>query len=82
MPGLELGIHIFLAGFNKDIDGRVKPGHDGGSAGAAHSRVTLYGAWYYSPPIRAPFSATERFISSTTNASATMTTASTQNTSK
>jgi hypothetical protein len=36
----------------------------------------------YSDPIRAPFSATERFISSTTNTSATMTTASTQNTSK
>ena len=41
------------------------------------------GAWPpYSDPIRAPFSATERFISSTTNTSATMTTASTQNTSK
>jgi len=36
----------------------------------------------HSDPIRAPFSATERFIISTTNTSATMTTASTQNTSK
>ena len=36
----------------------------------------------YSEPIRAPFCATERFISSTTKTSATMTTASTQNTSK
>ena len=36
----------------------------------------------YPPPIRAPFSATERFISSTTNTSATMITAATQNTSK
>src|SRR5579863_4150294 len=31
--------------------------------------------WGYSPPIRAPFSATERFISSTANTSAPMTTA-------
>ena len=37
---------------------------------------------YYSDPIRAPFSATERFISGTTNTSAAVTTASTQNTSK
>jgi hypothetical protein len=37
---------------------------------------------YYSPPIRAPFSATERFISNTANTSAAMTTANTQNTSK
>jgi len=36
----------------------------------------------HSDPIRTPFSATERFISSTTHTSAAMTTASTQNTSK
>ena len=36
----------------------------------------------YSAPMWAPFSATERFISSTTNTSATMTTANTQKTSK
>ena len=38
--------------------------------------------WPHSPPMRAPFSATERFISSTANTSTTMMTASTQNTSK
>jgi hypothetical protein len=48
-----------------------------------NGRIWRSGVWSaYSPPIRAPFSATERFISSTTNTSATMTTASTQNTSK
>ena len=28
MPGLVPGIHVFLLG-GKDVDGRVKPGHDG-----------------------------------------------------
>jgi hypothetical protein len=31
MPGLEPGIHIFGAA-NKDMDGRVKPGHDDGES--------------------------------------------------
>jgi hypothetical protein len=28
MPGLVPGIHVFLAGSDKDVDGRDKPGHD------------------------------------------------------
>jgi hypothetical protein len=28
MPGLEPGIHVFGANSKKDVDGRVKPGHD------------------------------------------------------
>jgi hypothetical protein len=28
MPGLEPGIHVFLQWGSKDVDGRVKPGHD------------------------------------------------------
>ena len=28
MPALVVGIHVFLA-YVKDVDGRVKPGHDG-----------------------------------------------------
>jgi hypothetical protein len=28
MPGLVPGIHVFLLRRNKDVDGRVKPGHD------------------------------------------------------
>jgi hypothetical protein len=28
MPGLVPGIHVLVP--NKDVDGRVKPGHDGG----------------------------------------------------
>jgi hypothetical protein len=28
MPGLDPGIHAFLA-CRQDVDGRVKPGHDG-----------------------------------------------------
>jgi hypothetical protein len=29
MPGLVPGIHVLLCG-SKDVDGRDKPGHDGG----------------------------------------------------
>ena len=29
MPGLVPGIHVFLSR-SKDVDGRVKPGHDDG----------------------------------------------------
>jgi hypothetical protein len=28
MPGLGPGIHVFFLGGKKDVDGRVKPGHD------------------------------------------------------
>jgi hypothetical protein len=28
MPGLDPGIHVFLAERRQDVDGRVKPGHD------------------------------------------------------
>jgi hypothetical protein len=34
MPGLVPGIHVFLCFGSRDVDGRVKPGHDG-SGGAA-----------------------------------------------
>jgi hypothetical protein len=30
MPGLVPGIHVLLYRGQKDVDGRVKPGHDGG----------------------------------------------------
>jgi hypothetical protein len=31
MPGLVSGIHVFLSAAGKqDVDGRDKPGHDGG----------------------------------------------------
>jgi hypothetical protein len=29
MPALVAGIHVFLSIRAKDVDGRVKPGHDG-----------------------------------------------------
>jgi hypothetical protein len=29
MPGLDPGIHVLLFRCGKDVDGRVKPGHDG-----------------------------------------------------
>ena len=29
MPGLVPGIHVLAASVKKDVDGRVKPGHDG-----------------------------------------------------
>jgi hypothetical protein len=28
MPGLVPGIHVFLRGATKDVDGRDEPGHD------------------------------------------------------
>jgi hypothetical protein len=28
MPGLVPGIHAFMSHQSKDVDGRVKPGHD------------------------------------------------------
>ncbi len=28
MPGLVPGIHVFGTIYGKDVDGRVKPGHD------------------------------------------------------
>jgi citronellyl-CoA dehydrogenase len=28
MPGLVPGIHVFLFGNKKDVDGRDEPGHD------------------------------------------------------
>jgi hypothetical protein len=28
MPGLVPGIHVFATTSEKDVDGRVKPGHD------------------------------------------------------
>jgi hypothetical protein len=32
MPGLVPGIHVFDAAEEQDVDGRDKPGHDGGSS--------------------------------------------------
>ena len=29
MPGLVPGIHVFAVATKEDVDGRVKPGHDG-----------------------------------------------------
>jgi hypothetical protein len=31
MPGLVPGIHVLFAEFDKDVDGRDKPGHDAGT---------------------------------------------------
>jgi hypothetical protein len=28
MPGLVPGIHVFVSRYEKDVDGRDKPGHD------------------------------------------------------
>jgi hypothetical protein len=36
MPGLVPGIHVFVGTSKKDVDGRVKPGHD-----EPHKRVEL-----------------------------------------
>jgi hypothetical protein len=34
MPGLMLGIYAFFRSIRKDVDGRDKPGHDGGEYAA------------------------------------------------
>jgi hypothetical protein len=34
MPGLVPGIHVLLSSSTKDVDGRDKPGHDGGRSEA------------------------------------------------
>src|SRR4051812_45226074 len=40
MPGLVPGIHVFLPSrVPKDVDGRDKPGHDGGEIAAAMSLI-------------------------------------------
>jgi hypothetical protein len=40
MPGLVPGIHVFLSLLgNKDVDGRVKPGHDGHTVIASASEA-------------------------------------------
>jgi hypothetical protein len=54
MPGLDPGIHVLLSCCCKDVDGRVKPGHDGWSSVQTPAlfanpafplrRKTLYGA--------------------------------------
>jgi hypothetical protein len=41
MPGLELGIHAFMAWRFKDVDDRVKPGHDGERVALGRSLTRL-----------------------------------------
>jgi hypothetical protein len=38
MPGLVPGIHVFLSWCIKDVDGRDKPGHDGGDQAEMRER--------------------------------------------
>ena len=42
MPGLVPGIHVF-ANFNRDVDGRDKPGHDGRVTTGANMASPMYG---------------------------------------
>src|SRR5687767_322492 len=42
MPGLVPGIHVFIGMPRKDVDGRVKPGHDEGEV-YAHENAQLSG---------------------------------------
>jgi len=37
MPGLVPGIHAFLQPKHEDVDGRDKPGHDGGFDSDSHA---------------------------------------------
>ena len=41
MPGLVPGIHVLTASYKKDVDGRVKPGHDEKSDGLTYTAVAL-----------------------------------------
>jgi hypothetical protein len=41
MPALVAGIHVFCRLDKEDVDGRDKPGHDGGYAAYFFSEVLL-----------------------------------------
>jgi hypothetical protein len=41
MPGLDPGIHDFLENGSKDVDGRVRPGHDENYLPLGASRTLL-----------------------------------------
>ncbi len=41
MPGLVPGIHVLLTELTKDVDGRVKPGHDERNASVQRPRSPL-----------------------------------------
>src|SRR5581483_5365383 len=58
MPGLEPGIHVFVPARKKDVDGRVKPGHDEegmpgmtrvkeGTPVIEHQRISANGAGFH-----------------------------------
>ena len=48
MPGLVPGIHVFHSRRNKDVDGRVKPGHDDGAHQASlFTAVEVLGGTYF-----------------------------------
>jgi hypothetical protein len=42
MPGLVPGIHVLASHGKKDVDGRVKPGHDGNQATYLKSSANAY----------------------------------------
>ena len=41
MPGLVPGIHVLLYAIKKDVDGRVKPGHDEEVSEAQDALLTM-----------------------------------------
>ena len=50
MPALVAGIHVLKPSENKDVDGRVKPGHDGGGNAYAATAAAAASAsgWFQS----------------------------------
>ncbi len=51
MPGLDPGIHVF-ASSKEDVDGRVKPGHDGISNARAPAYLVGSGYTMLRQPLR------------------------------
>ena len=44
MPALVAGIHAFVRTGTKDVDGRVKPGHDDGGVARVGAREGMFRA--------------------------------------
>ena len=76
----QVALPIIYKGRRLDFEYRMDIAVDPGIVLEIKARYAV--SSFHSTPIRAPFSATERFISSTTNTSATMIAASTQKTSR
>jgi hypothetical protein len=54
MPGLAPGIHVFLSISKKDVDGRVKPGHDENDSFSKRLESPAKWACFFGQTLRRP----------------------------